>query len=172
MLISSQNTPTHIWKQYFTTLVQSCWYICFTMTVLKEHRVWWRWERMVDRINSVMKVSTESKHRSNLGFPKKVTPNLDLIWKDRFGMKRQILGLRGKRTTCKLKEQKKQKLEDKIRRQGWDYGFTPPFSLSMIRIVCYFLPSTELNSRKKLVTNTYGFLPVKWRRKSISREQT
>lgn len=34
---------------------------------------------MVDRINSVMEVSTESKHRSNLGFPEKVTPHLDLI---------------------------------------------------------------------------------------------
>lgn len=37
--------------------------------------------------------------------------------------------------------------------------------LSIIRIVWYFLPSTELNSRKKLVTNTYRVPPSQMKEK-------
>lgn len=33
---------------------------------------------MGDTINLVMEVSSESKHRSSLGFPEEVTPNLNL----------------------------------------------------------------------------------------------
>lgn len=173
MLISSPNTPTHIRKQYFTTLVQSCWYIGLTMTVLKEHSVWRGWEIMVDRINSVMEVSTESKHRSNLGFLGKVTPNLDLIWKDRFGIKRQMLGLRGKRMTCRLKEQKKQKLEDKIRMEkeaGARLWLHSSFQLYVLSGT--FFPALSSTPGKSWWLIHTGFLPVKWRRKSISKEQT
>lgn len=58
-----------------------------------------------------------------------------------------------------MKKQKKQKMEDKNEKRGRDEIMALPFTFSMIGIVCYFFPSTELNSSKKLVTNTYTVPP-------------
>lgn len=82
--------------------------------------------------------------------------------------------MRGKKKIHRLKEQKEQILEGKVgmeRRQGRDYSFTFPLSLSMICVGCYFLPSTELNSREKLVSNTY-WLPLSQMKETDNQQET
>lgn len=66
----------------------------------------------------------------------------------------------GKGKTCRLKEQKEPTLEEKEgmdKQAGARLGLTP-ISLSRVSL---FLPSTEFNSRMKLVTSMSGFLTVR-----------